>query len=355
MTGLVLAVIALGVLIVVHELGHFIAAKSLGILVEKFSIGFGPAIYSKKIGETEYALSIVPLGGYVKLFGEDEESLKDIPDHLKNRAFTFRSLKERALVVIAGPFSNIIFALFLIYIVSLLGFPALLPEVGSIVPNSPAERVGLKPGDIIIEVNRKSIKTWQDLVSIIHKNPDKDLIIKVKRDGKVLSFKIHTESKTLRTLFGEKKRVGLIGIVASGRTIIYRLNPVEGFFEALKRTGEMIYLTILGIIKIIERAIPLKTIGGPILIVQMAKQQAQSGIINFILFTALISVNLGIINLIPIPVLDGGHLLFFAIEGIRGRPLSVRNRELAQQIGLFILILIMILAFYNDIMRLAGR
>ncbi len=355
MVSLILAIIALGILIFVHELGHFLAAKWLGIFVEKFSIGFGPAIYSKKIGETEYALSIVPLGGYVKLLGEDEESLENLPSHLKSRAFVYRSLKEKALVVIAGPLSNIIFASFLIYVASLIGFPALLPEVGKVLPNTPAAKAGIKPGDLIVEIDGKRIRTWDDLVSVVHSSPDKILELKVKREEKVISFKVYTSSKVVRSIFGEKKRIGLIGIVASGATVIQRYSPLEAIWESLKRTYEMIYLTVLGIIKIIERAVPLKSIGGPILIVQMAKQQAQTGVINFILFTALISINLGIINLLPIPVLDGGHLLFFAIEGVLRRPISLRKKEIAQQIGLFILIMIMILAFYNDILRLVGR
>ncbi len=355
MVSLILAIIALGILIFVHELGHFLVAKWLGIFVEKFSIGFGPAIYSKKIGETEYALSVVPLGGYVKLLGEDEESLENLPSYLKSRAFVYRSLKEKALVVIAGPLSNIVFASFLIYMASLIGFPALLPEVGKVLPNTPAAKAGIKPGDLIVEIDGKRIRTWDDLVSVVHNSPDKILELKVKREGKVISFKVYTSSKVVRSIFGEKKRIGLIGIVASGATAIQRYSPLEAVWESLKRTYEMIYLTVLGIIKIIERAVPLKSIGGPILIVQMAKQQAQTGVINFILFTALISINLGIINLLPIPILDGGHLLFFAIEGVLRRPISLRKKEIAQQIGLFILIMIMILAFYNDILRLAGR
>ncbi|NPA15696.1 MAG: RIP metalloprotease RseP [Deferribacteres bacterium] len=355
MVSLIFAIIALGVLIFVHELGHFLAAKWLGIFVEKFSIGFGPAIVSKKIGETEYALSLIPLGGYVKLLGEDEESAEDIPSHLRERAFSCRPVREKALVVLAGPLANIVFAFFLIYSASLVGFPSLLPEVGKVLPDTPAAQAGLKPGDLIVEINGKRIRTWDELVAIVHSNPDRDLEVKVKRNGKLLTFKIHTSSKVVKTIFGKTKKIGLIGIVASGATTVKRYNPVEAFVEAARRTYEMVYLTILGIVKIVERAVPLKSIGGPILIVQMAKQQAQTGLINFILFTALISINLGVINLLPIPVLDGGHLLFFMIEAILGRPISLRKKEIAQQIGLFIIIMIMVLAFYNDILRLAGR
>ena len=351
--ALLLAIIALGILIVVHEFGHFIAAKLLDIYVERFSVGFGPKLLSFRGKETEYVLSLVPLGGYVKLLGEDSEDV--VAPELESRAFNLRPIRDRVIVVIAGPLANILFATFLLFAVNLMGLPSLVPEVGKVLPNTPAYEAGFKPGDTILEIEGRKISQWSELVDIVHKNPDKVLGFKIKRGEKIIKLRVKVRSKVITDIFGRKKRVGFLGIIASGRTVVVKKGVAHAFFGAFKQTWNMIYLTVLGIVKIIERVIPLKTIGGPIMIVQMAKQQAQFGMLNFLLFLALISVNLGIINLLPIPVLDGGHLVFFTIEGITGKPISLRTREIAQQVGLFIIVLIMILAFYNDILRIMGK
>ncbi len=347
---LILAILALGVLIFVHELGHFLVAKFLGIYVERFSIGFGPKLLGIKLGETEYALSAVPLGGYVKLYGE--EPGEELDPELAPRSFSLRPTWHKILVVLAGPLANLLFAWFLVWCVNVHGTPALKPEIGKIVKNSPAEKAGLKPGDLILAVNGESVGSWGDLARIIHSLPGKRITITIKRGKQKLTLTLKTQKKTIKTVFGEEKEVGLIGIFPSGSTFTKRYDPLKAIFVSAEQTYKMTALTIKGLIKLITRKVSFKSVGGPIMIVQMASKQASSGMLQFLLFTALISVNLGIINLFPIPILDGGQIVLFVIEAVRRRPLSDEAKEAIQKVGIAIIVLLMLLAMYNDITRI---
>jgi len=353
MGGLLVAIILLGVLIFIHELGHFLAARMLGVGVERFSIGFGPKLWSVKRGDTEYVLALVPLGGYVKLLGEDPEEAVEGVD--RERSFSHKPLWVRMTVVAAGPFFNLLFAVVVMTGVYLWGVPILKPVVGQVVAGSPAERAGLKAGDFIVSIEGKKIESWGDLAAVVQKNPGKPLKVVVKREGEQVTLTVVPKPQEARTIFGEKRIVGKVGIVAAGTYRIERANPFMALVRGVEYTVNMVYLTLVGIVKILQRVVPAKSVGGPILIVQMASKQVKSGLINLLTFMAFISINLGIINLFPIPILDGGHLLFFTIEGVRGKPVSTRTREVAQQVGLAIIIAIMVLAFYNDIGRLIGR
>ncbi len=347
---LFLAILALGILIFVHELGHFLAAKLFGIYVERFSLGFGPKVVGIKWGETEYLLSSVPLGGYVKMLGEDGE--EPIPPELEKRSFSHKPYWQRIIVVLAGPAANVIFAWALIYCTQVAGVPVLKPEIGKVLPNSPAEEAGLKPKDVIIAIDGKSVTSWSEMAKIIHSKPNREITLSVKRNGKIIEIKVKTEGKVQTDPSGRKRTIGLIGIYPSGSTVVKRLNPIIALGESLKETYRMAYITVKGLVMLIQRKISVKSLGGPILIVQMASKQAQNGFLQFLIFTALISVNLGIINLLPIPILDGGHVVLFSIEAIRRRPLSRKSREIAQQIGLAIIVFIMLIAMYNDLTRL---
>ncbi len=347
---LALAIISLGVLIFVHELGHFLIAKSFGVYVERFSLGFGPKIFSFKKGETEYALSSIPLGGYVKMLGEDAE--EEIPEELASRSFSAKPVWQRACIVLAGPLSNVVFALLVVFFVNLFGTPVLLPKVGKLVEGAPAEKAGIKPGDLIVAINGVKVSSWEDMAKIIHKSPGKKLVLTIKRGSRLLKLSIIPESKKVTNAFGEQRTIGLIGIYPSGDTVVIRHGPFKAFYMAFKQTYDMVAVTVKGIIKLIQRRVSVRSIGGPIMIVQIATKQAKSGLLQFLFFTAFISVNLGVINLLPIPVLDGGHMLFLGLEAVRRRPLSRRTMEFVQQIGLAIIILIMILALYNDLLRI---
>lgn len=348
------AIVLLGILIFVHELGHFLFAKMMKVKVLKFSLGFGPKLIGRKYGETEYLISAFPLGGYVKMLGEEHED--EISEEDKARAYSSQPVWKRLLIVVSGPVFNLFFAGFIFMFVFLSGVPVLMSEVGEVLVDSPAARAGLLKGDSIIEINNAPVMRWDEMTGIIHKSPGVKLSLKIKRGDEQIALDITPEKKTAPNIFGENKEVGLIGIKPLGKTFIEKKNPLSAVSHAVMRTWDLSVLTIVSIVKLIQRIIPADTIGGPILIFQMAGQQAAEGPLNFLVFMAIISINLGVLNLLPIPILDGGHVLFLGIEAIRRKPLSDRALMVAQRVGLAALITLMVFAFYNDIMRLiAGK
>ncbi|GAB4389674.1 MAG: RIP metalloprotease RseP [Thermodesulfovibrionales bacterium] len=344
------AIVLLGILIFVHELGHFLVAKLGGVKVQKFSLGFGPRVVGRTIGETEYRISAVPLGGYVKMLGE--EPGEELPEAEKSRAFNYQPVWKRFLIVFAGPLFNVAFAAVLFVLIFLSGVPTLYPEVGEVMEGMPAASAGLMKGDRIVRVDGRDISEWSEMTEVIHGNPGKPLELDVEREGRSLSFTITPEKKAVTNIFGEETQVGLIGIKPSGRTFEKKFGPGEALVLGVQRTVDVSVLTVAAVVKLIQRIIPAKTIGGPIFIVQMAGEQAQEGAMNFFMFMAIISINLGIINLFPIPVLDGGHVLFLAIEAVRRKPLSERTIAVAQRLGLALILTLMAFAIYNDILRL---
>ncbi len=350
MTTVVSAVIVLGVLIFVHEFGHFIVAKWFGIKVLRFSLGFGPKLIGKTYGETEYCISAVPLGGYVKILGQDPE--EEVAPEEMERAFSQKSVWARMAVVVAGPLFNLLLAVFIFSVVYMFGVPQLTTRVGSVNKEFPAYQAGIRQGDRIVAVDGRAVRNWEELSRAIRSSKGASIQVTVRREDKTLTFTVTPKIRKVKNLFGEPKEVRMIGITASREFVKQSVGPIKAVVMGVRRTGEIIYLTFVSIVKIIERVIPAKTIGGPIMIMQMAGQQAKEGVVNFVLFMALISINLGILNLLPIPVLDGGHLFFMLFEVIFGKPLSVRKMEIAQNIGLALLILLMVFAFYNDLSRI---
>lgn len=343
------AVILLGALIFVHELGHFIFAKLIGVRVLKFSLGFGPRLWGFKRGDTEYAISAVPLGGYVKMLGENGE--EEINEGNKAFAFSSQPVRKRALIVLAGPVFNLLFAFALFVGIFASGVPALYPDVGKVMDDSPAKAAGLMKGDRIAEIDGKAVARWEQMTDIIHSSPGKRLSFKIKRGEEMVSVDITPRKQDIKNIFMESKEVGLIGIQPLGTQFTVRHGLLDSVALGASRTVEISVLTVVSIVKLIQRIIPADTIGGPILIVQMAGEQAAQGALSFFSFMALISINLGVLNLLPIPVLDGGHLMFFAIEALRGKPVSERAVHLANRIGIAALIALMTFAIYNDIMR----
>ncbi len=349
---IIATIIVLGVLIFVHELGHFLAAKLSRVGVLTFSLGFGPKLFGKKVGETRYQVSMVPLGGYVKMIGE--EPGEKLPPELLPKSFSAQPVGRRLGIVFAGPFFNFLFAVVAFAVAFVVGLPTLLPEVGEIKPDFPAYQAGLQPGDRILEVNGSPVKRWEDLAKVIHESSDQPLQLKVERGQKTIQISVTPQASIQKNLFGDDVRVGLIGISPSGKTFIERTDPFSAVYRAVLQSWRVTELTVLSIYKIIEGKISAKTIGGPILIAQLAGQQAKAGFLSLVIFMAVISINLVILNILPIPVLDGWHLLIFLLEAVIGRPVSLKIRERAQQIGVFIIIFIMLLVFYNDITRIIG-
>jgi regulator of sigma E protease len=342
------ALIGLGVLIVIHEFGHFLFAKWSGVGVLTFSVGFGPKLWVRKKGETEYALSAFPLGGYVKMVGEDPEAEVQPADIA--RSFAHKGLLKRIAIVAAGPGFNLLLAAVLLMIVFFFyGVPVLSTQVGGVEGNSPAERAGIRKGDRIIAIDNRPVSEWEDLSRRIKDSQGKPLSFQIQRDSQELTLTVEPGKKESRNIFGEKRDEWMIGI--GSQVSIDKGNPGLAFLRAFQQTYDYAKLTLLALYKMINGDVSPRNLGGPILIAQMAGQQAQEGLASFLHFLAILSVNLGVLNLLPIPVLDGGHLLFFLVEALIGRPVAVRHREVAQQVGIFLLMLLMIYAFYNDIAR----
>ena len=350
MTTLIAFIIVLGVLVFFHELGHFLLARLCGVGVEKFSLGFGPRILGKTIGRTDYRISAIPLGGYVKMVGEEPDAEideKDIP-----YSFTHKNVYQRMLIVAAGPLFNVFLAILIyFFFFQVYGDIKIEPVVGGFLENSPALEAGLEKGDRILSINGKTIDTFDSMILIVAQSSGDPLAFKVKRGTSELDLSI-TPAKVVREIFGEDVDTYMVGISNSQDHVHFvKLNSVEAFVQSISQTWMITRTTFLGIGQMIKGEISPKTLGGPIMIAKMAGDQAKRGPLNLIYFIAFISINLAILNILPIPILDGGHLLFYTIEAVTGTPISLRAREIAQQIGLVILLFLIIFVFYNDIVR----
>ena len=346
------AVLVLGFLIFVHELGHFVVAKLSGVKVLRFSLGFGPKLFGRRVGETEYMLSLVPLGGYVKMLGEDDdESSGAVAEPA--RSFANQPLYKRFAIVFAGPFSNLATSwVFLVFVAALYGIlvPSDLPLVGGLLKSLPAEKAGLTAGDRILAVNGEEIGTWDQLVERTINSQGKPMALKVKRGDAVIDVTVAPEKQATTNIFGETiGEAYRIGIERGSDN--EKVPLIHAPWLAAKQVYFYSELIVLSLVKMVQGKISAHELGGPITIARIAGERAQSGIKSLLEFMAFLGVNLGVLNLLPIPVLDGGHLFFFAAEAIFRRPVAVRVREVAQQVGLFLLVSLMLFAVYNDIYR----
>ena len=351
MTTTVLATIfVLGILIFVHELGHFAVAKWVGIRVERFSLGFPPKMFGWKIGDTEYVISWIPLGGYVKMAGEvpDEKEVTGAPDE-----FMSKTAGRRAAVIIAGPLMNLLTAFVLCWVMIFAqGWPMTDPDhvlVGAVISGGPADRAGIKADDIIAEVDGVSVKQFAEMAQLIHHRPGDSLWLAWSRGGQLLSGWVVALDTMMLDESGQKVRQGLIGISEG-----YKIVPV-GFLRAgvlgverVWAVAESIFHFLWGLI---TGEVSAKMIGGPVFVAKVAGEAARQGFASLLWLVAFLSINLAIVNVLPIPVLDGGHLLFLATEKLRGKPLSLKQRAVAQQIGLFFILVFISFVTYNDFIR----
>jgi regulator of sigma E protease len=447
MSSVLIFIIVLGVLIFFHELGHFLVARYFGVGVERFSLGFGPRLFGKTIGRTDYRISLVPLGGYVKMVGEEPNA--PLPPEEVPFSFTHKHVGKRALIVFAGPLFNVLLAV-VIFAAGLYfaGLPSIRPVVRSVETGGPAQQAGIREGDVIQSIDGRAVGSWRDIDKAADRSQGRPLVVTIHRNGEAFELSLQPKQASAKNIFGddvtyfdlgikgyaelramvdevmEGMPAAEAGLQAGDRIVAIDGRPVDNWEDMLNRVTEsegrpMVFTVmrgdrtydmeispaeteekdILGVkqsvyrigirragidipegdrvtvrlgligslgqgvgqtwnviratghffVKMFERKVSTEAIGGPIRIAQMANQQAQEGLLALFYFIAIISVNLAVINLLPIPVLDGGHLLFFAIESIQGKPVSIRTREAAQQVGLFLLLTLMVFVFYNDI------
>jgi len=348
--GIIIAIFILSFLIFFHELGHFIVARLLGVKVEVFSIGFGKKLLCKQIGDTQYCLSAIPLGGYVQMKGQD-----DIHPQLKSKekdSYTSKTPFERILILLGGPFFNILLAFLIYYFIAIDGWKKLAPEIGAVLPNSAAVNI-LKKGDTILEINGLKIKTWDDIKTALDKsNPP--IFIKIKRDNKLMEVSINPKIMEVKNIYGETVKKKLIGISPSGKitTIHYPLS--KAFEIALNETIEKSKFIFTSFMKMVTGVIGLDNVSGPVTIVKVTSDATNYGLVAVLLLTALISVNLGILNLLPIPALDGGHIMFNLYELITRREVNEDIMFKLTILGWGILGSLMVIGFVNDITRLVS-
>jgi len=355
MNSLLAFIVVLGVLIFFHELGHFLIARIFGVGVEIFSLGFGPRILGKKTGITDYRISAIPLGGFVKMVGEEPDA--KIKPHEISLSFTHKHVFKKILIVAAGPVFNFFLALIIfIALFYIYGVMVLKPVVGEVNENGAANIAGLRKNDHVQSINGNFITSWDEMARLIESSKGQSLDISFIRDETVMTVKVVPELKVTKNIFGEDTKRYMIGIASAGDVFFRKLNISQAVFESASQVYKISKLTLISLVKMLQSTISAKeNLGGPIQIAQMAGKFYNEGIANFIAFIGFLSITLAIINFFPIPVLDGGHILFFTIELITGRPVNIKVREIAQRAGIFILVLLMIFVFYNDIMRLFGN
>jgi regulator of sigma E protease len=339
--------VVLGVLVFFHELGHYLAARWRGVHVEVFSIGFGPAIatWRDRVG-TVWKLAWLPLGGYVKLHGQERP---DTPppgaaERIPGRVFHEKPVGSRAIVVAAGPIANFLLAMVLFALLfATAGRPVILPVAGDVLENSAAARAGIQANDQILAISGTPIRTFEDIQRIISAHPDESLPVTIKRGDAEKTLSVHTDARET-----DGRKIGMLGI-RGGRVEYQRLSPPEALVGGVTQTWQVTSETVMGLWQMISGQRGTEDLGGPLRIAQLSGQVAQLGLGSLISFIAVLSVNLGLINLFPIPVLDGGHLLFYLAEAIRGRPIPARAQEYGFRAGLALLAGLFILATWNDL------
>jgi regulator of sigma E protease len=355
----------LTVVVFFHELGHFLMARLCGIKVLVFSVGFGPEIagFNDRYG-TRWKISAVPLGGYVKFFGDDNAA--SVPDQAaaasmsdadRKDSFMFQPVGSRAAVVAAGPIANFILAIAIFAAIFMtVGKQTTSARVDAVQPASAAEAAGFKPGDLVLAINGEKIESFSDMQRIVSISAGETLSIDVDRGGAPINLKAAPQLKELKDNFGNVHRLGVLGISRSmspGDIKTEKAGPLRAIVMGAQETWFVVDRTLAYIGGVFVGREAADQLGGPIRIAQVSGQVATAGFTALIHLTAVLSVSIGLLNLFPIPLLDGGHLLFYAIETIRGRPLSERAQEVGFRIGLAVVVMLMIFATFNDILRLA--
>ena len=353
----------LTVLVFVHEMGHYLAARRCGVRVEVFSVGFGREIcgWTDRAG-TRWKLSLIPFGGYVKMFGEmqahadhehDEHRLPMTPQDAAV-AFETKTLGQRAFIVSAGPLANFLFAIVVLTGMFItVGQPTTPPDIGKVIPDSAAERAGFQPGDLITAIDGRSVERFEQVIRTVQLHPDTPLVFTVLRDGRDVELTAIPDVIDRTDRFGNPQRIGRLGVSRAATDMkLVRHDPATAVWRATRETYVLTESIFSAIWQIIKGTRTTKELGGPIRIAQMSGDVAQAGFISVLMFATVLSINLGLINLFPVPMLDGGHLLFYGIEALRGRPLGARAQDVGIRIGLGMVFALMVFATWNDLVHL---
>lgn len=338
----------LSALVLAHEFGHFITAKKLGVRVERFSLGFGPKLASMTKNDTEYCISAIPLGGYVKMSG-DEPS-----DHLEGKPYEYlsRSVGDRFKIIFAGPLLNYILAFLIFSVIFMFGSPTLTTEVGGLLKDYPAQSAGIIAGDKILSVDGKPVKFWEEMTAIIHNHVEGNIRISIERNGAVIEKDIVPIVRKTKDIFGKEARVTLIGVSPSQKIEKVRYGFIRSLGMGANKLFALTALTYKALWSIITGSLSVKeSMTGPIGIFVVTGQAAKLGLIYIFHLMGILSASLAIFNLLPFPVLDGGHILFLFIERLRGKPMSVKAQDMIANIGVALLILLTVFIFYSDIVK----
>ncbi len=348
--------LVIGPLIFIHELGHYFVGRMFGVKAECFSIGFGREIvgWTDRRG-TRWKVGWLPLGGYVRFKGDmnpastPSEEWLALPAEEREQTFQAKKVWQRFLIVLAGPATNFLFAI-LVYIAlfASYGEPRTPPVVSVIAPESAAAAAGFQPGDRILAIDGTRMTRFEDVATYVALRPDQTMRFDVERQGQDIEIAAKPHSLRTQDRFGNEARVGRLGI-ARGGVEVARLGPVEAVGAAIRQTGDTVQMMVVTLGQVVTGTRSLEEMGGPLKIAQFSGQQASLGWLDFVLFMTLISINLGFINLLPIPLLDGGHLLFYMIEGVRRKPLRPEAQEWAFRTGLAVLLALMIFVTFNDL------
>lgn len=353
-------ILIISFIVFVHEFGHFYVARICGVKVEVFSIGFGKEIFGffDKKG-TRWKFCLIPMGGYVKMFGDksaasnaDFDKIENFSETQKKQSFIFKNVYQRIAIVAAGPISNFLLAIAIFSILFFAnGSNKALPIVDKIIENSAAEKSGLKNGDKILAINDKKIIVFSDMQEIVARSAEKQLNFKVLRNEKIINVKIIPQFRERKNIFGETNKIGMIG-VSTEQIEHFEYNLWQSFYEANKEVVRISGAIFSAIYELITGERDLKELGGPIKIAKYSGKTASLGLTVMLWFMALISLNLGVMNLLPLPVLDGGHLLFYFYEAIFNKPLSPKIQEMAFRFGFVIVLSLMFFTTYNDLSQI---
>ena len=350
-------ILIIGPLVFIHELGHFLVARWFGVKVETFSIGFGREIagWTDRLG-TRWKIAWLPLGGYVRFVGDmngasmEDAQWRNLPPEERAQIFHAKPLGQRALIVLAGPLANLIAAvLILAGFAYAYGEPHRPPVIASVMQNSPAARAGLAPGDRITEINGRNISNFQEIYPLVQDRPGMQLTVTYVREGREATAEMTPDIVVSKDRFGNEYRLGRIGLVPVAEEMVQDLSPAQSLISGVARTGAIIDRMATGIGQVITGRRSVAELGGPIKIAKVSGEAAELGWQPFIYLAALISINLGFINLLPVPMLDGGHLSFYAVEAIQRRPVSPRTMEIAFRSGMYALLALMLFVTFNDL------